>query len=186
VALLDIAKVQGLIIDSAVAYGSTDPESIALGSRDNPTLWNRLIDSALSPSTPPSAFKPDIDIFADIMATIYSQPIPREFLEAMDRGLTQIYGGEDGRRKFLAIFYATRDRESLREDRLREVTCPVLWIHGGRDGMFPVELARRSVSWLTGSKKTELVVVDESQHCVARLFGDLTRSKTLEFVQTNA
>jgi len=187
IAILDQAKVQGFIVDSSSAYGPLDPEAISLGCLDSAATWDKMIVSAAHPSDPPSAWLPPFDEY-DKMSRIINggKPVPPEHSALLRATLTKFYSGEEGRKKFLGMIHAARDREGLYEDRLRYITCPVLWLHGELDGIYPIEVARRSASWLTGSKKAEFEVVKGIKHCVNRSASELTIAKTLEFVKTNA
>jgi pimeloyl-ACP methyl ester carboxylesterase len=54
----------------------------------------------------------------------------------------QVYDGSNGRKKFPQCAVCLMDRDGL-DERLKEIHCPVLIIHGTSDNVYSVPLAKK-------------------------------------------
>ncbi|KAI0475222.1 putative alpha/beta hydrolase [Xylariaceae sp. FL0804] len=77
--------------------------------------------------------------------------------------MRDIYREDGGRRKLRATILCLADRDGLLL-RLRDVRCPVHWLHGTADKVYSTQVAQEHIALFTGSKKAQLDLVEGGEH----------------------
>jgi pimeloyl-ACP methyl ester carboxylesterase len=74
------------------------------------------------------------------------------------------------------------DRDGL-HNRLSDVLCPVLWMHGTEDLVYSIANAKEEIPKLVNSKHTELRVVEGGAHFLSASNPEVVDPAVLEFIQ---
>jgi hypothetical protein len=123
---------------------SQDSESAAsreLGCWNGNDLFDPLIPAWSSPP-PPSAGEwviPD-ELVEALIALAFGETLGPEKAKLWKERMTNIYQGEEGRRKAWMCAIALRDRDSI-QARLGDVKCPIIWCQVGSNQMSPMNMA---------------------------------------------
>lgn len=73
------------------------------------------------------------------------------------------YQGDDGRERIRMAAINLSDRDGL-HNRLSDVVCPVLWLHGTVDAVYSVANAEQEIKLFTNSPDARLQTVENGQH----------------------
>jgi len=91
------------------------------------------------------------------------------------------YKGDGGRRRIRMAAINLSDRDGLL-NRLSDVKCAVLWLHGTKDVVYSVSNAREEIELFTGAREKELRVVDGGQHFLSFSHPKEVEKALVEFV----
>lgn len=157
---------------AARALGSWNPEPDLVPFHDR---W--------SIPTPPGQpeFVPD-KAWREMVATAgFGATATPESLVFWDATVRRVYGGEDGRRKLRMALLNLVWRDSLLP-RLRDVRCPVHWLHGLEDTVFHRPLAEEHIKHFTSSPDARLTFVEDASHYLNTTSPKETEEAILEMV----
>ncbi|KAI9686816.1 MAG: hypothetical protein M1820_010551 [Bogoriella megaspora] len=160
-ALLAPKRIQG-IIPLGTSMDKESERSRAVGCWDAPNLLTPNIEAWTSETE-----TKDFDIgeeFADFLIDIgFGKNCPMETRDTWRELIRANYKGDEGRRRARMAAINLRDRDGLHE-RLKEIKCPVLWLHGTDDAVYSVENAQHEIKMFTNSPDAKLEVVKGGQH----------------------
>ncbi|KAJ4375309.1 hypothetical protein N0V83_002395 [Neocucurbitaria cava] len=165
-ALLAPSRVAGLIPMGTSLFSSTTatnpPHSRNLqgsSSRDaHATALTPYIDDEWAHPSIFRLFEPSSSfIHAHIITRGFGSAVSQRDRDFWSVTVRQNWSGESGRQRARRACINLRDREDLC-GRLGEVKCPVLWLHGEKDEVCSVEVAREEVG-LFGSAEKRFEVV---------------------------
>jgi pimeloyl-ACP methyl ester carboxylesterase len=109
-----------------------------------------------------SSFSVPADFLKKILTQAFGANSKEEDVNLFTLSMTKTYSGEEGRLRLRQSTITLLSRDSLHL-RLRAITCPVLWIQGTEDKVFPVEGAKEELG-LLGSKDTRLETISGGPH----------------------
>jgi len=92
------------------------------------------------------------------------------------------YRGEDGKRRAIGSALCARDRDSIL-DRLDQIKCPVLWMHGTKDASYSLANTEDEIKMFTASPDARLVVVQDGTHFLSASHPTEVNEAVLQFVQ---
>lgn len=92
------------------------------------------------------------------------------------------YSGDDGRRRLKEVTINLRDRDGL-HNRLYEVRCPVLWLHGTEDAAYGVPNAEEEIKLFVNSPDARLQVVEGGQHYLSASHPEIVDRALIDFVK---
>lgn len=102
--------------------------------------------------------------------------------EYWNKQINSNYRGPDGRERIRMSAINLSDRDGL-YNRLGDVKCPVLWMHGTSDAVYSVKNAREEVDLFVNAKEKELRVVEDGQHFLSGSHPEEVKRGVLEFVR---
>ena len=73
------------------------------------------------------------------------------------------------------------ERDGLHQ-RLSDVVCPVLWLHGTRDAVYSVKNAEEEIKLFTNSPDAQLQVVEGGQHFLSFSHPEEVDGALIKFV----
>jgi pimeloyl-ACP methyl ester carboxylesterase len=160
-ALLAPDRIAGLIpIDTSM--DSESERSRKLGCWDAPAELTPYIDAWAKPYVY-RIFEPDSKFVERQVSSGLGDDASQAEKDFWTVTMRKHWSGEAGRKRARMSAINLRDRESL-HSRLSEITCPVLWLHGSRDSVYSVELAREEIEMFVNSPDKRLEVVDAGTH----------------------
>ncbi|RJE26337.1 Alpha beta hydrolase [Aspergillus sclerotialis] len=147
--------------------------TILLGATlDNESAWDApafltpIIESLTSrEATPDFIIEPEFcEVIFDTGLGELCTDKELEFWKARFR---ECFSGDEGRRRLRMVCMNIRDREKL-YNRVHEVRCPVLWLHGSEDVTISVEQPQYDIKMFTNSSDSKLEVLDGGKHFLNR------------------
>ncbi|KAK5458316.1 hypothetical protein LTS15_004396 [Exophiala xenobiotica] len=116
-------------------------------------------------------------------------PIYVGFGKGVDQGtvdfwneeLQRNYSGDAGRKRLKEVTINLRDRDGL-HNRLYDVRCPVLWLHGTEDPAYCVPNAQDEIKMFVNSPDARLQVVEGGQHYLSASHPEVVDKALMEFV----
>jgi pimeloyl-ACP methyl ester carboxylesterase len=130
--------------------------------------WNAVEDltpiiDGWTSKEPTPDFQPG-DAFADFLIDVgFGADCASDVREFWRKEVGKNYAGDQGRRRARMCTINLRDRDGL-HNRLFDVRCPVLWMHGTKDVVYSVGNAQREISMFVNSPDARLEVVQDGQH----------------------
>lgn len=112
----------------------------------------------------------------------FGEDFPQEEREFWALELENNYKGDDGRQRLRVAMINLRDRDGL-EARLRDVTCPVLWMQGTKDVSYSVANAEEEIELFVNSREATLKVVEGGRHFLNATNPEEVDCGVLEFVR---
>lgn len=138
------------------------PQTRELGCWNAPDDLQPVIDGYTSTSPTPD-FAPG-DQFSDFLIDIgFGKDCPQDARQFWRDTIAQNYAGDEGRRRIRMASINLRDRDGL-HNRLSDIRCPVLWLHGTADVVYSVKNAEREIKMMVNSPDAKLQVVEGGQH----------------------
>lgn len=96
--------------------------------------------------------------------------------------MTKNYSGNDGRLRLRQAIINLRDRDGL-HNRIPDVRCPILWMHGTADPIYSIANAKEEVELFTGTQNKALVIIEGGQHYLSASHASEVDNRVLDFVQ---
>ncbi|KFY13484.1 hypothetical protein V492_03244 [Pseudogymnoascus sp. VKM F-4246] len=158
-ALLAPEKILGLFLLGT----SMDYESAASREKGCWDPKTNLLPFYLKWSIPNPDFVVD-EIWRGMVAKLgFSDTITQETLSFWDTTLKEVYSGEDGRKKLRMALINLVERDGLLL-RLRDIKCPVYWLHGPEDPVFSKTIPTEQIVLFTSSAEATLTLVEGAGH----------------------
>ncbi|KAF2094899.1 alpha/beta-hydrolase [Rhizodiscina lignyota] len=172
-ALLQPHRVAGIIpLGTSLDYESD--RSRELGNFDClGTLTQPIADLQSPTPTPDFVISEEFRKFP--IFTGFGQDINSSAVEFWNKELMQNYSGDEGRLRLKECCINLRDRDGM-HNRLPEVRCPVLWMHGDKDAAYSVQNAQEEIKLFVNAKEAKLQVVNGGQHYLSASHPDIRRS----------
>ena len=172
-------QIQGIIpLGTSLDYESSR-------TRDH-GCWDAL--SLLQPTI--SAFTskeptPDFEVVEEFRNSIidlgFGKGCDSKLREFWNQQIKANYQGDEGRRRMRMASINLRDRDGLL-NRLSDVVCPVLWLHGTADAVYSVANAEEEVKMFENSPDARLVFVKDGQHFLSASHPNDVAENILQFV----
>jgi len=138
------------------------PQTRDLGCWNAPEDLQPIIDGYTSTSPTPD-FAPG-NQFSDFLIDIgFGKDCPQETRQFWRDTIASNYAGDEGRRRIRMASINLRDRDGL-HNRLPDIRCPVLWLHGTADVVYSVKNAEREIKMMVNSPDARLQIVEGGQH----------------------
>lgn len=93
----------------------------------------------------------------------FSGTVSPEILSFWDKTVKEVYSGEEGRKKLRMATLNLMERDGLLR-RLSDVKCPVYWLQGKQDPVFPTNIAEEQIKLFTSSPEATLTLVENGGH----------------------
>lgn len=123
------------------------------------------------------------DWFCDFLIDIgFGKDVDSKVRQFWHEEIKNNYRGQDGKDRIYMASVNLRDRDGL-HGRVKDVICPVRWIHGTKDVVYSVANAKEEIKLFTGSKDTQLKVIESGQHFLSFSHPDEIAQALLEFVK---
>lgn len=104
------------------------------------------------------------DIWCGMVGTLgFGSVTTEEKKEFWTKTLKDIYQGDEGRRKIRIAVICLLERDGL-ELRLPDVKCPVHWLQGSEDVVYPPAVAEEQVKLFTGSADVKFDIIQGGAH----------------------
>lgn len=179
-ALLQPETLAGLIpLGTSMDYNSD--RTFALGCLDTLSTLTEHIRRLNSPSLA-TDFVISEDLRQLAIEAGFGAGADRAIVQFWNKEMTKNYSGDDGRLRLRQAIINLRDRDGL-HNRLVDVRCPVLWMHGTADPIYSIANAKEEVQMFTGTDAKDLVIVEGGQHYLSASHADEVDSQVLQFVR---
>ena len=179
-ALLAPDRILGIIpLGTSMDYES--PRTRELGCWDGITALSPSIEGWSAPSTE-SEFGFGEDYCNFLISLGFNTHISQAEREFWVKATQENYRGEEGRKRARMAGINLRDRDGLL-GRVRDVKCPVLWMHGTEDQVYSVANAKEEIEMFTGAEAKEVVVVEGGAHFLSASHPEEVDGRVLEFVK---
>ncbi|KAL8710428.1 MAG: hypothetical protein Q9220_005029 [cf. Caloplaca sp. 1 TL-2023] len=178
-ALLAPEKIQGIIpLGTSLDYESERTRS--LGCWDAPSLLAGNIDAWTSKTSTP-AFEPEDEFCHYLIDIGFGKECDKGTRDFWLRTIKANYQGDDGRRRARMAAINLRDRDGLL-NRLFDVKCPVMWLHGTEDQVYSIANAEQEIKLFLNAPSAEVIRVKDGQHFLSASHPDVVDSAVLGFV----
>ncbi|KFX85772.1 hypothetical protein V490_09418 [Pseudogymnoascus sp. VKM F-3557] len=180
-ALLAPEKILGLLpLGTSMDYESTS--SREKGCWDPKT---NLFPFYLKWSIPNPDFVVD-EVWRGMVANLgFSGAVTQERLTFWDKTLKEVYSGEKGRKKLRMALICLLERDGLLL-RLRDIKCPVYWLHGPEDPVFDKIMPTEQIELFTSSPEATLTLVEGAGHYLNATSPKETEEAILKMVKKYA
>lgn len=178
-ALLAPTKIQGLVL-LGTCMDREGPEAVSRGCWDGHAMAVDLIEAW---SVPKEDFEPAPEYIALNNQLGFGNPSV-EMSELWTGIIKENYRGNEGRKRMRMAGINLRDRDGLHM-RLRDVTCPVLWMQGTADHVYSVENAKFELELFTAAKSRELQVLEGGAHFLSATNPEEVDRAMVAFVDAN-
>lgn len=179
-ALLQPDRIAGIIpLGTSMDYESD--RSRELGNFDClGTLTQPIADLQSAEPTPDFVISEEFRKFP--IYTGFGQGINASAVEFWNKELIQNYSGNEGRLRLKECCINLRDRDGL-HNRLPEIRCPVLWMHGTADPAYTVKNAEAEIKLFVNAKEARLQVVKDGEHYLSASHPEEVDKALMEFVK---
>ncbi|KAF2116756.1 Alpha/Beta hydrolase protein [Lophiotrema nucula] len=180
-ALLAPKRIQGIVpLGTSLDYES--PRTRDHGCWDALSLLQPTI-SAFTSKDP----TPDFEVVEEFRNSIIELGFGKECdsrLRAFwNQEIKRNYQGDEGRRRMRMASINLRDRDGLL-NRLSDVVCPVLWLHGTADAVYSVANAEEEIKMFENSPDARLVVIKDGHHFLSASHPKEVAENILRFVES--
>ncbi|KAH6662393.1 hydrolase [Plectosphaerella plurivora] len=182
-ALLAPERIPGLLpLGTSMDYESA--ASREKGSWDPKTHLAPFYEKWCSPVPTPD-FVVD-KVWCGMVASLgFSGTVAPETLAFWDQTLQEVYKGDEGRRKLRMALTCLLERDGLLL-RLRDIKCPVHWLHGPEDPVFGKDVAAEHIKLFTASPEAKLTLVEGAGHYLNATSPKETEEAVLEMIKKYA
>ncbi|KAF4974951.1 hypothetical protein FZEAL_8214 [Fusarium zealandicum] len=182
-ALLAPEKILGVLpLGSSMDYESA--ESREKGCWDPKTQLAPFFESWCSPAPTPD-FVVD-DVWRGLVASLgFAFAATPEMLSFWDETLKQVYRGDEGRRKLRMALANLLERDGLLL-RLRDVKCPVYWLHSSQDPVFGSSIPAEQIKLFTSSPEATVDFLEGGGHYLSATNPKETEEAILKMVNKYA
>ncbi|KAF2873067.1 Alpha/Beta hydrolase protein [Massariosphaeria phaeospora] len=126
-------------------------------------------------------FKPDEDYCNFLIDIGFGKNCAKEVRDHWVKTIQENYQGDEGRRRIRMAAINLRDRDGL-HNRLWDVKCPVLWLHGTKDVVYSIANAQEEIKLFANSPDARLVTVQGGQHFLSFSHPNEVAENLIEFV----
>lgn len=109
------------------------------------------------------AFEPGEDFSNYLINLGFGQDCDAKTRAFWNAAIREDYRGDEGRKRIRMASINLAERDGLLS-RVRDVKCPVLWLHGTSDQVYSVANAREEIELFVGAREKELRAVEGGQH----------------------
>ena len=113
--------------------------------------------------------------------TGFGKDIDAKTVDFWNKTMMENYSGDDGRKRLKEACINLRDRDGL-HNRLFEVRCPVLWLHGDKYEAYSVPNAEEEIQLFVNAPEARLQVVKDGQHHLSASHPDIVDKALMDFV----
>lgn len=114
--------------------------------------------------------------------TGFGQDIDKATVNFWWNEYSENYKGDDGRKRLKDATINLRDRNGL-HGRSYEVRCPVLWMHGTKDGAYTVANAEEEIKMFVNAPEARLQVVEGGQPYLSASHPEIVDDAIIQFVK---
>lgn len=93
----------------------------------------------------------------------FSGTVSQDILSFWDQTVKEVYSGEEGRKKLRMATINLMERDGLIR-RLADIRCPVYWLQGTQDPVFPPAIPEQQIKLFTSSVEANLTVIENGGH----------------------
>lgn len=146
--------------------------------------WNPRVD--LAPflekwSVPNPDFVVD-EVWRGMVAGLgFSGTVGQDVLSFWDQTVKEVYSGEEGRKKLRMALINLMERDGLIR-RLPDIKCPVYWLQGDQDPVFPIAIPEQQIKLFTSSSEATLTLVEGGGHYLNATSPKQTEEAILKMV----
>ena len=178
-ALLAPERIQGIIpLGTSLDYESERTRK--LGCWDGGEACTPLIQNTTTTSSTPD-YEPDDDFCNFLIDIGFGKDCDQSLRAFWTKTIKANYKGDDGRKRIRMAAINLKTRDGL-HDRLSDVVCPVMWLHGTSDAVYSVANAEEEIKLFTNSPDAQLVTVKDGQHFLSASHPKEVDAKLVEFV----
>ncbi|KAF2258262.1 alpha/beta hydrolase fold family protein [Lojkania enalia] len=178
-AVLAPARIQG-IIPLSTSLDFESQRTRELGCWKAPELLQPNIDEWSTNDYTPD-FEPSNE-FCDFLIDVeFGKGCGGEVRQFWKKTIKSNYQGNDGRRRIRMAAINLRDRDGL-HNRLWDVKCPVLWLHGTADVVYSIQNAKEEIELFKNSPDARLVTVNDGQHFLSFSHPKEVAENLIQFV----
>ncbi|ROW15597.1 hypothetical protein VPNG_02183 [Cytospora leucostoma] len=182
-ALLAPERIQGIIpIGTSMDYESQD--SRQKGSWDAHEVCRPYFER-WSSVKPTSGFVIDEDWCRNVPALSHGDGGTPEMLQFWFDTWRTVYRGDEGRKKARMSIVCLVERDGLLW-RLSDVKCPVHWLHGYKDAIWPAQLATEQIQLFTSSPSANITIIPGGSHFLNVTEAEEVNTALLDFVKQNS
>ena len=153
-----------------------------LGCWDVTPMGNALILGWTSTSETPD-FKLDDEYCGQLADLGIGSNADPEVRKSLIEDTKSHYTGDLGRRKARMATINLKTRDGI-HDRLSDITCPVLWMHGTADPVYSVANAQEEIKLFVNAK-AEVVVVDGGAHFLSASHPGEVEPRLVGFIKAH-
>ncbi|KAF2737614.1 alpha/beta hydrolase fold family protein [Polyplosphaeria fusca] len=182
-ALMAPKKILG-IVPLGTSLDNESQRTRDLGCWDALALLQPNIDAWTS-EVQTAGFEPG-DAYADFLIDIgFGKECAQDVRAFWRAEIAKNYQGDEGRRRIRMAAINLRDRDGLL-NRLADVRCPVLWMHGTSDAVYSAANAEEEIKLFKNSPDARLVKVEGGQHFLSFSHPEEVFKHVVEFVAKRA
>ncbi|KAI4215890.1 MAG: hypothetical protein LQ351_001878 [Letrouitia transgressa] len=178
-ALVAPERIAGIIpLGTSMDYESERTRS--LGCWDGPNNLIGSIDAWTTNYLTPD-FEP-ADEFCDFLIDVgFGKDCGDEVRSFWTKLIKRNYYGDEGRKRARMAAINLRERDGLL-GRLRDVACPVLWLHGTSDAVYSVANAEEEIQLFANAPEANLKTIHRGQHFLSFSHPNEVSSAVIDFV----
>ncbi|KAI1851953.1 hypothetical protein JX265_008241 [Neoarthrinium moseri] len=181
--LLAPSRVQGLIL-LGTSMDCESAGSRGQGSWDPVPFFKPFLQKWTSEGATPD-FVPDEDWRGACTGLGFGAAGSAENTAFWNGVIGDVYKGDEGRRKLKMATICLSERDGLLL-RLEYIKCPVHWLQGTDDAVFPVKLAEEQIKLFTASKDAKFDAVEGGAHYLSASNPKQVNTALLAMVKTYA
>ena len=179
-ALLAPDKIEG-IIPLGTSMDSESERTRKLGCWDGVTACTGPIDRWTTTKSTPD-FEPD-DGFCNFLIDVgFGKDCDKNIRDYWLKTIKSNYRGDEGRKRARMAAVNLRDRDGL-HGRLFDIKCPVMWLHGSKDGVYSVANAEEEIRLFVNSPEAKLVTIKDGQHFLSASHPKEVDNALIDFVK---
>ncbi|KAH8922336.1 alpha/beta fold family hydrolase [Atractiella rhizophila] len=181
--LLAPHRVRGLIL-LGTSMDSESAASMRNGCWDAQTQLSTTLQ--ILSSIPSEGFKvPEPLVQATLSQGFGPNFFTAENGEFWSKKFEENYDGGEGKERLIMSVINLRDRDSL-QGRVSYVRCPVFWMQGSDDTIYPVKQAEEDIKLFTASSSANLEIVTGGRHFLSASHPREVNQSCLQFIQAHA
>ncbi|KAH8769163.1 Alpha/Beta hydrolase protein [Diaporthe sp. PMI_573] len=179
-ALLAPDRIQG-IVPIGTSMDDESEDTRRKGSWDAHATCDPYLER-WSSTTPTPDFVIDEDWCRNVPALAFGDGSTPEELQFWYDTWRKLYSGDEGRKKARSAVSCLVERDGLLP-RLPDVKCPVHWLHGSKDAIWPDALAREQIELFTASPWTKATVLEGGSHFLSVTHAKDVNAVLLEMIE---
>ncbi|KAL9032395.1 MAG: hypothetical protein Q9214_007988 [Letrouitia sp. 1 TL-2023] len=152
----------------------------SLGCWDAPNILTGSIDAWTTISLTPD-FEPADEFCSSLIDVGFGKDCAGKVRNFWTKSIKRDYHGDGGRKRARMAAINLRERDGLL-GRLRDVACPVLWLHGTSDAVYSVANAEEEIQLFANAPEANLKTIHGGQHFLSFSHPDEVSSAVINFV----
>ncbi|KAF1988272.1 alpha/beta-hydrolase [Aulographum hederae CBS 113979] len=161
-ALLRPDRIAG-IIPLGTSMDAENARTVELGCWDGLRLVGQSVQGFTAAEGTGEAFEPPDEFVRFLIDVGFGEEFEGEERREWEGRIKANYTGEEGRKRIRMASVNLRDRDGL-HNRLGDVKCPVLWMHGTKDAVYSAKNAEDEIKLFVNSPDAKLKVVEGGRH----------------------